>query len=241
MRYIWGDALAILERRQPDLRAINLETAVTTSNDAWKGKPVTYRMHPENVECLTAAHLDYCGLANNHVLDGYAGLEETLDVLHRAGLKTAGAGQSLADARAPAVLPLPRAGIRVLVFAVGSASAGVPDEWAARDDHAGVDFLPDLSNAAADRLLDRVRNARRAATSSWPRFTGEQLGIWHPGTSGLRASADRCGRGLVHGHSSHHPKGVEVYRNRVILLRLRRFLNDYEGIRGCEAPAPTSP
>jgi len=235
--YIWGDALAILERRQPDLRAINLETAVTTSDDAWKGKPVTYRMHPENVECLTAAHLDYCGLANNHVLDyGYAGLNETLDVLHRAGLKTAGAGRSLTDARAPAVLPLPRAAIRVLVFAVGSASAGVPDEWAARDDHPGVDFLPDLSNAAADRLLDRVRRARRA--------TDLVVVSIHWGTNwGYEIPSDQVrfahrlidgGVDLVHGHSSHHPRPIEVYRNRLILYGCGDLINDYEGIAGEE-------
>jgi poly-gamma-glutamate synthesis protein (capsule biosynthesis protein) len=39
---------------------------------------------------------------------------------------------------------------------------------------------------------------------------------------------------LVHGHSSHHPKGVEIYRGRVILYGCGDFLNDYEGIRGYE-------
>ena len=28
--YIWGDALAEIERRQPELRLVNLETAITT-------------------------------------------------------------------------------------------------------------------------------------------------------------------------------------------------------------------
>lgn len=32
--YVWGDALAELERRRPAARLINLETAVTTSDDA---------------------------------------------------------------------------------------------------------------------------------------------------------------------------------------------------------------
>ncbi len=40
---------------------------------------------------------------------------------------------------------------------------------------------------------------------------------------------------VVHGHSSHHPKGIEVYRDRVILFGCGDFLNDYEGIRGYEA------
>ena len=39
---------------------------------------------------------------------------------------------------------------------------------------------------------------------------------------------------IVHGHSSHHPKAIEVHRNRLILYGCGDFLNDYEGIRGYE-------
>src|SRR5687768_10922694 len=38
--YIWGDALEVLERMQPDVRIVNLETAVTTSEDAWPRKGI---------------------------------------------------------------------------------------------------------------------------------------------------------------------------------------------------------
>src|SRR4030067_384810 len=44
--YVWGDALNELERVAPDLRLINLETAVTQSDDYWEGKEVQSRMHP---------------------------------------------------------------------------------------------------------------------------------------------------------------------------------------------------
>ena len=46
---------------------------------------------------------------------------------------------------------------------------------------------------------------------------------------------DRCGVDVVHGHSSHHPMGIEVYRGRLILYGCGDFLNDYEGIAGYEA------
>lgn len=39
---------------------------------------------------------------------------------------------------------------------------------------------------------------------------------------------------MVHGHSSHHPRVIEIYRNRLILYGCGDFLNDYEGIRGYE-------
>jgi len=56
--YIWGDPLEELERVAPDLRIINLETSATKSDDYWKGKGINYRMHPENIGCLTIAKID---------------------------------------------------------------------------------------------------------------------------------------------------------------------------------------
>jgi len=43
---------------------------------------------------------------------------------------------------------------------------------------------------------------------------------------------DNAGVSIVHGHSSHHPIAIEVYRNRLILYGCGDFLNDYEGISG---------
>src|SRR5437899_720033 len=83
-KYIWGDALRELELAKVDLRIINLETSITRSDDVWPNKAVCYRMNPENVGCLTAAHVSACSLANNHVLDwGYEGLTETIRTLDK--------------------------------------------------------------------------------------------------------------------------------------------------------------
>lgn len=124
--YIWGDALAEFDRRQPDVRIVNLETSVTVSEDAAPRKGIHYRMHPANVACLGAARFDCCSLANNHVLDwGRKGLVETLDTLRGAGIRTAGAGRDEQEATAPAVLEVPGKG-RVLVFAVCTQDSGVP-------------------------------------------------------------------------------------------------------------------
>jgi len=122
--YVWGDALAELDRVRPDARIVNLETAVTTSEAFWPDKGIHYRMHPRHVPCLTTAGIDCCVLANNHVLDwGYPGLHETLAALVGAGLAVAGAGRDLEEAQAPAVLPTSGSG-SVLVFASGCESSG---------------------------------------------------------------------------------------------------------------------
>lgn len=148
--YIWGDALEELDRVKPDARIVNLETAVTRSDD-WLDKGINYRMNPGNIACLSAAAIDCCALANNHVLDwGAPGLIETLDALHAAGLKTAGAGRNRLDAQAPAELPVGD-NRRVLVFSLGAESGGVPANWAATDRAPGVDFLADLSQRTVPR------------------------------------------------------------------------------------------
>ena len=40
---------------------------------------------------------------------------------------------------------------------------------------------------------------------------------------------------LVHGHSSHHPRPIEVHRGKLILYGCGDAVNDYEGIKGFEA------
>lgn len=250
--YPWGDALAEIQRVAPDLRIVNLETAITQGGTPWPGKGIHYRMHPANVDCLRTAQLDACSLANNHVLDwGYAGLVETLETLRSAGLRFAGAGPNSEAAWAPARLPFPsrsppidatphgpppsppRPVGAVLLYAVAVPSSGVPAAWAAGSARAGVALLPELSAQVARRL---------AADIARQRGTGELvvLSIHWGGNWGLdvppahREFAHRLIDAgvvdLVHGHSSHHALPVERYGGKLILYGCGDLINDYEGI-----------
>lgn len=92
---LWGEALLEWQRIAPDVRLINLETSITTSRDFWPDKGVYYKMHPKNIACLVEAGIDYCSLANNHVLDwGYSGLTETLASLADRKIRFSGAGEN---------------------------------------------------------------------------------------------------------------------------------------------------
>jgi poly-gamma-glutamate capsule biosynthesis protein CapA/YwtB (metallophosphatase superfamily) len=242
--YIWGDALEDFRRRDPDVRIVNLETAVTTSDDYWRSKGIHYRMHPGNVPCLAAAGIDFCALANNHVLDwGYPGLEETLDSLADAGIATAGAGRSLGEAQTPATLPVEGKG-RVLVFSFGTESSGIPRSWAAAEDRAGVNLLPDLSPDTArsiGRLSSRMRRERDwlVASIHWGGNWGYAVPEKHRDFA--HALIDEAGFHVVHGHSSHHAKGIEVRAGKPILYGCGDLINDYEGIRGHERFRPDLP
>jgi poly-gamma-glutamate synthesis protein (capsule biosynthesis protein) len=233
--YIWGDALAELERVQPDARIVNLETSVTVSDDAWPDKGIHYRMHPANVPCLTAAKLDCCVLANNHVMDwGQKGLAETLAMLHRAGIRTAGAGGDATEAAAPAIIELAD-GVRILVFAFGMEDGGVPFTWSATKDRSGVNILEDLSARSIDAVARQVGAYKRRGdivvmSLHWGPNWGYAISrIEREFAHGL---VDTASVDVVHGHSSHHVKGIEVYRDKPILYGCGDFLNDYEGIGG---------
>jgi poly-gamma-glutamate synthesis protein (capsule biosynthesis protein) len=235
--YPWGDALGVLHRTEPDVRIVNLETSITCSEHAWPDKEVLYRMHPGNVGCLTAAHIDCCCLANNHVLDwGYPGLKETLWALDGAGVAHAGAGRDAAEAMAPAIIAVAQKG-RVLVFGFGASDSGVYGAWGARQDRPGVNLLPDFSEQTARQVTAQMREHQRpgdvtVASIHW----GSNWGYDLPGEhiAFARRLVDE-GVDVVHGHSSHHVRTIEVYRDRLILYGCGDFLTDYEGIHGYEA------
>lgn len=233
--YVWGDASAELERRQPDIRLVNLETAVTKS-DRPAPKGINYKMSPDNAPVLSALRLDCCTLANNHILDwGYPGLLETLETLRKAGVKSAGAGRNLQEAAEPAIFPASSG--RIVVFDFGSATSGIPPSWTATETAPGVNLLPDLSARTVAAVARQIRAVKRpgdlvVASVHW----GGNWGYAIPGeqTAFAHGLIDAAGVDVVHGHSSHHPKAIEVYRGKLVLYGCGDLLNDYEGIGGYE-------
>jgi poly-gamma-glutamate synthesis protein (capsule biosynthesis protein) len=232
--YVWGDMLAEMDACRPDLRIINLETAITLS-EHYVPKGINYRMNPANLRCLEAAGIDCCVLANNHVLDwGPEGLEETLDTLERARIFVAGAGRDLEEAATPAKLCL-EDGRRLLVHAVACPTSGVPGQWAARTDRPGVHFLTGHVDRSARELADRIAQDWRAGdivavSVHWGGNWGYEI------DQEERALAqfliEEAHVDFVHGHSSHHPKGIEIHRGKAILYGCGDLVNDYEGIGG---------
>jgi poly-gamma-glutamate synthesis protein (capsule biosynthesis protein) len=233
--YVWGDVLAEIDRQAPDLRLINLETAVTTHDEPLP-KGINYRMHPANLPVLDAAGVEGCVLANNHVLDwGVEGLLETLDSLEEAGIPSVGAGRDREEATTSASFSVP--GGRVRLFALGLPSSGVPLEWTATDEQPGVHVLPDITPHAVDALIatiteQRDEGERLVVSLHWGGNWGYEISDEHRDLA--HRLIDEAGVDIVWGHSSHHPMGIEVYRDRPILYGCGDLINDYEGIPGFE-------
>lgn len=234
--YIWGAALDALAHTPVDLRIANLETSITRS-ESYEPKGINYRVSPENAECLRAAQIDCCVVANNHVLDwGEPGLRDTLSTLQHLGVKSVGAGRDADEAAAPAVLPLSE-GRRALVYAFASTTSGTPRHWAATANRPGVNLLANLSGVTTEHIVDRINRDRTSddvvvVSVHWGPNWGHEIDPEQ--TSFAHTLIDRAGVSVIHGHSSHHAKAIELYHQGLVLYGCGDFINDYEGIAGYE-------
>ena len=223
----WGEALDIVEQFAPDVRLLNLETTITARGEFAPGKAVHYRMNPENIGCLAAIRPDVCALANNHILDfGYQGLTDTLRSLMDTGIQSAGAGLDAKGAERPAVVG------HAVIVACGMRSSGIPHGWAATGRRPGVAYVPDLSDHSADTIAARALAVKgpgdiAVVSAHW----GSNWG-YGVDTTQIRFAHRLIDAGIdvVHGHSSHHPRPIEMYRRKLILYGCGDTVDDYEGI-----------
>lgn len=235
-KYIWSDALNVWKKMAPVAKIINLETSITNHNKPWAGKGINYRMHPKNVEVLTTAGIDFCSLANNHTLDWErAGLTETINTLKNSGIAFAGAGINDIEAAKPAILPMKNG--KLIVLAYGAKSSGIPKSWEAQENLPGLNMLPetvDFAVALIKNEVDKIKQKNDIVLVSihWGGNWGYDIPPSHQKLA--HELIDKAGVDLIQGHSSHHPMGIEVYRNKLIIYGAGDFINDYEGIAGYE-------
>jgi hypothetical protein len=120
-----------------DIVVVNLETAITESDDA-ESKQFTFRAPPAVLGELVADGVDVVSLANNHGMDfGLVGLQDTLEAARAAGLPLVGAGTSQAEAFAPWTATI--GGHRVAVLgATQVLDSSLSSSWAAGPSSPGL-------------------------------------------------------------------------------------------------------
>lgn len=245
----WGNALQKI--RSGDMNIINLETSVTTHDKKWPNKAFNYRMHPINIASLKAAEIDHVSLANNHTLDfGEVGLADTIRAIKhfrrknalfpgKESIAFAGVGETADLAQVPTSLLLPRYAldkppddpdfVKQQLAQVYSFSDH-PKEWASIKQFNLIDY----SERARQRLKECLLKSRgheggvpdlKIVSIHWgPNYQ------WSPSAE-IKSLAyffiDECGVDLIHGHSSHHIQGVEIYKGKLILYGCGDFVDDY--------------
>ena len=98
--------------------------------------------------------------------------------------------------------------------------SGIPSTWAATEATPGISFLLEPSAAAVEQIADSVQAIREpgdivVVSLHWGSNWGYEVPWQH--SSFAHGLIDQGGVDMVFGHSSHHPKAVEVYNNKLIL------------------------
>jgi hypothetical protein len=212
----------------------NLEGTLTDVSDSPKcggapsGDCFAFRTPPSYARYLAADGFTVMNNANNHSYDfGQAGLEQTIDALHRAGIAQDGL---------PGEITVVKAGgerIAFLGFAPYSNTASLLDLPAARS----------LIRRAA-RRADIVVVAIHAGAegSDATHLTGGEetyLGEDRGDPEAFARMAVRAGADLILGSGPHVLRGMEIYRDRLIAYSLGNFSGfhnfDVEGVLGASA------
>lgn len=222
--FVWGSTLPLWQRM--DLRMVNLECVIASTGEPWMSKMFRFRARPRALEALAAAGIDLVNLANNHILDfGYDALRECLTLL-RSPIRFVGAGETLDDAAAPALVSA--GGLTVAVLGICD---GEP-AWEARSDRPGINYIRFDNNGLEEPYLRRLQEAlARARDAAQLVLISAHVGPnWGPPTRQMRALAHQLvdlGADLYWGHSNHTVQGIEIYEDRPILYSCGDFIDDY--------------
>jgi len=226
-KYVWGDVLQDI--KSADVRIINLETSVTTHPIKFPDKAFNYRMHPDNLKCLKEANIEYCSLANNHILDySVQGLYDTLSSVSKWGISWAGAGKDIKEAVKPAVFT--SKGKKIACFSMSDHY----NYWAAGTNKPGINYFDadTFKKEDIDRIREAVKDIRARENPDivvWSFHWGSNY-CWHPSTQKQNFAhrlIDDCEVDVIHGHSSHHVQGIEVYHGKPIIYGCGDFVDDY--------------
>jgi poly-gamma-glutamate synthesis protein (capsule biosynthesis protein) len=214
--------------READLAVVNLECAITSSLQQWKGAPKAFYFGAPlaAVNALSEAGVDLVSLANNHILDfDFQGLSDTLSQLHAQGIAKAGAGADLKQALAPALVE--RQGVR---FAMVAMCDHQPD-FAATHHRPGMAYVDFADETEALALMHQALGPALAAGADWPilslHWGPNMVPEPSPQFRRIAHAAIDMGWKILFGHSAHSFHGVELYRGCPILYAAGDLVDDY--------------
>lgn len=235
-----------------DIAFGNFEGVLTDTHPVTPGGWTPALTGTRNVRGLTG--LDVVSMATNHTMDaGSPGLADTVKALTSLGIRTTGAGMTLADALRPVLLE--REGLRVAVLAV---TAVLQHGAEARPQTPGVAPLraedcylspypggcaPGLAPRVLSVLVESDWEAVAEAVSQAREMADVVVVSAHWGdhtqpyvlTDHERLCAEllaEAGANLVLGHHQHMPRGVEVIAGTPVFFGLGHIAFDAPGYPG---------
>lgn len=209
----FGEVLGILQ--EADLNFANLEAPLTTEGKPARGKKFTFQVPPAMVETLASARFSLLSLANNHIMDyGVVGLRNTRQALREKGIAFAGAGETLGEARRPAVVVIRGKKVGLLAYSVT-----LPEEFYATPSSPGTAF------AKEEYVAHDIPAARHDVDLLLVSFHwGEELKRDPKAYQmALAHRAIDLGADAVLGHHPHVYQSIEIYHGVPIFYSLGNF------------------
>ena len=128
-----GKSASILEPMLPyfqsaDLSITQFETVLTNDETPIIKSGPNLKITPKAIDFFCEWNGDVCLMANNHTGDyGPKALMETLDIIHRSGFQTVGAGRNLQEAYEPLIVTRNGLTIGILNFCETEFGGALPD------------------------------------------------------------------------------------------------------------------
>ncbi len=201
--------------KKADVVFANLEAPFGTNGTPFP-KQFTFKVDPRFAAVLPAGNITAVSLANNHIMDfGSHVLQETLNVLQAHGVKFAGAGMNLNQARQLTIIHDDSLRIGMLAY-----NLTFPEEFWATDTSAGTCF------PFEEFVFKDIQKAKQSVdflivSCHW----GEELrSTPKPYQIRFAHQVIRKGADLVLGHHPHVIQGIEIYRGKVIAYSLGNFI-----------------
>jgi hypothetical protein len=213
--------------KDADITIANLENPLSTKGKKVAGKPdnLIFIAPPAAIDSLTTAGIDVVALANNHTMDyGAPAMEETLQILDRAGVAHAGGGMNKDAAWKPAIVE--RKGKRIAYL---SFTQTIPSYFLPTATTAGIASGKDMGAVTA-----AIRAARQEADYVVVSFHWGVEQAYEVNSRQVRdgRAAIDAGADMVLSHHPHVMQAVEFYKGKLIAYSLGNFIFPYKTTEG---------
>jgi len=197
-----------------DYRIVNLECPLTDNNIPIQKTGPHLKASPDMVGLLKDIHIDMVTLANNHILDyGEKGLNDTVKICHKAGIRTIGAGKNSHEASESCLVPFDGFSISIINVCESEFSIAGKESAGANP----FDFY---------LTAKQIKKAKEAASFVFVVYHGgnEHYNLPSPRLrKTFRFLAD-MGADAVIGHHTHSYSGIENYFGKPLVYSLGNFL-----------------
>jgi hypothetical protein len=197
---LFGDLGPLLADRH--IAVANLEGPLTERAEEAPPWRFCLRGHPIYAQVLRSVGFGALSLANNHIMDsGWQAVEETVELLSKAGIGTFGAGVNLAAARAP---------LRRFIGGMNVAFLGYTDVIVAMPVYA-TEKLPGVAPAKISLMIEDIRAAREKGDLVVVSLHWGQEMVGCPSLRQRKVARQliAAGASLILGHHAHVLQGVE--------------------------------